>query len=241
MIQSLVLSALWQKSLIGAWLGFMLLRPPVVAAKGQTIHWGNAIGDTLLTSDGSILTTEDSFVFELGVFTPGFVPEASNSLLWTSNWHRLDGALFNDPARYFSSSFEVSPQTPNAATLVSNSPEGIGTTTAAGADLYLWVYNNTAMNQTTETYLGRASSWTVPAGDVPETTPPLNLRLSQITSVPVYGGNNNLSGPGENVSAAFYSLQTSTFPSPVPEPTVGLCVGLSMLVGLRRRRLGTRR
>jgi hypothetical protein len=203
-------------------------------AHAVTIHWGNALLSTMVKSDGTPVTASDGFQFELGVFESGFIPTTANTATWVANWRRLDSADYNASARYFTSTFELVP-TPGETTSVSNSPESSGYQVSAGTKVYLMAYNNTAMDQTTEFFLGTAETWTLGNASESQLTKPVDYRLSGVTQ-PIFGGANSTPGGGEKSTPPIpYAFQSATF---VPEPsaTILCLLGAGLLSKRRRRR-----
>jgi hypothetical protein len=185
----------------------------------------------MVKSDGTPVTAGDGFQFQLGVFESGFVPTTANTATWIENWRRLDSADYNAAARYFTSSFEMLPQ-PGETTAVSNSPESSGHPVAQGTRIYLLAYNNTAMDPTTEIFLGSGDTWTLGTTSENQLTKPVDYRLSAITQ-PIFGGANSTPGGGEkSPPTSPYAFQSATF---IPEP--GSAAFLSLVgAGLLMRR-----
>ena len=62
-----------------------------IPALAATITWGvrsQAASDFDVFSDGSVIT-DPRFGYELGVFTPNFIPVPENVLLWDANFERI--------------------------------------------------------------------------------------------------------------------------------------------------------
>ncbi len=205
----------------------------VPTAQAVTVHWGNALNSTLVKSDTTPISAGDSLRYEVGVFAAGFTPTAANPSEWAANWKRLDSASYNATASYFSSSFDLVPSSSGATTATSTSPETVSYQVPSGTKVYLMVYNNTAMDETTELFLGTNPTWiTAPPSDT-QLDKPLNLRLSGITQ-PIFGGANSVpSGGIKTPPVSAYALQTATF---IPEPSASLLAGIFLCFGLLRRR-----
>jgi hypothetical protein len=202
-------------------------------ASAVTIHWGNSLLATMLKSDGTPVTASDGFQFQLGVFESGFVPTTANTATWVANWRPLDSADYNGTARYFTSSFEMI-LTSGGSAAVSTSPESSGYQVTLGTKIYLMAFNNTAMNETTELFLGSAESWTQGPPSNSQLDKPIDYRLSGITQ-PIFGGANNTPGGGEKTTPSGpYNFQSATF---IPEPSSILLslLGPGLLLGRRRR------
>lgn len=205
------------------------------AVHAQTIHWGNNIFDDLVQSDGTPITAADGFHFELGIFSGGFTPTSGNPGDWMTNWRPLDAAVFNEAARYFSSSFNIIPDSGDPQQGYSDSPEAqAGLRVQEGQQLWVLVYNNTSMDTGTELFLAGAGTWTLPAVTGSQTAMPTNYRLTQARSTPVFGGvNDNRGGGNYSDNPPSYTLQTATF---VPEPgSLALALAAAGLLARRRR------
>jgi hypothetical protein len=204
-----------------------------------TVHWGNSIFASMVKSDGTPITAADGFQFQLGVFESGFLPTTANTATWVANWRSLDSADYNAPARYFSSTFELRPaasgQTDGSGQPLaeSNSPESSGYLVPQSSKVYLMVFNNTAMDTTTEMFLGSAESWLVGPADDSQTAKPVDYRVSGITQ-PIFGGANNTPGGGEKSPPTSYAIQTATF---VPEPSSAFLFALAAGWFMRRRKV----
>jgi hypothetical protein len=85
---------------LGAWL---LAACPRLA--GETIAWFSDANLTNLDSDGQPM--DGGFVFELGVFTGAFTPNAGNVAEWLNHWVAADSVSYNSSTRRFSGQFEV--------------------------------------------------------------------------------------------------------------------------------------
>jgi hypothetical protein len=194
----------------------------------------------MVKSNGAAISSSDNFQYELGVFASGFTPTAANTASWVANWKRLDAATYNEAASYFTSTFQLVPEPTGAMSggnllAVSTSPETSGYQVEEGSQLYTMVFNNTAMNETTELFLGTAGTWTTgPARDT-QLEKPVNLRVSGITQ-PVFGGSNNTpSGGSSTPPPGSYQLQTATF-LPIPEPSITALLGVLTAGAILRRR-----
>ncbi len=216
---------------------FALLLGGILPLQARTIEWGNAVGDTVVTSTGIAL--DDSFIFELGSFG-SFMPSESNLELWAANWKVFDRAVapalegWNSAAGFFSSA-----ATMNAGGVSSESPPLPSFTFTPGEQAYIWVYNGLTIDALTEWALvtnnaldgNAADDWLFPAPGGKEDLP-LEWRISGATRVP-FGGLNDVEGPGDySVTPPSFDLQTHA----VPEPASALLLGIAGLLSLRRRR-----
>lgn len=207
-------------------------------AAAYTLFWGGANEDLLYTSYGSLL--DDSFRFELGTFSPGFSPDASNISDWRANWKLFDAAVIGDgwnSAAGFVSSSATLTETGN-----STSPYALpGSVFNLGDRAYIWVYNRLDGLEGTEWALltgisspniSTNSNWVMPSPS-DQTTGDLQWRFDT-GSTPVLGGLNDDRGPGTYTNdPPAYQLQTSA----IPEPGSAMLIGsVGLLVHLRRRR-----
>lgn len=196
--------------------------------QAQTLNWGNdAFGDL---SDSTGVTLDDTFVFQLGSFSNGFVPSDSNVDQWSLNWEVFDQASYNKDIEYFTSTVyvrnDVTSSNPTASTL-----------SFAGLDAYIWIRNSDDPVPGTEWLLTRASNWTFPlvGGDCCNTEV-IEWAVSDLDSadIPKWGRQNDVIGPGEFSTTSTTGLQTFTF---VPEPSSALLAAITAgFMVLRRRR-----
>ena len=112
----------------------------------ETIAWFSDAGKTNL--DGAGVPMDGAFHFELGVFSSGFVPTASNVGQWAAHWVVADSETYNVANKRFSGQFVVTHN---------NSPFTVG------AKAWIFGYRNTPTGS--ETLLFRGSGWTWPAPD----------------------------------------------------------------------------
>jgi hypothetical protein len=112
----------------------------------ETIAWFSDAGKANL--DGAGVAMDGAFHFELGVFSSGFEPTASNVGQWAAHWVVADSETYNPaPASCrFSGQFVVS---------TNNAPFTVG------AKAWIFGYRNTPTGS--ETLLFRGSGWTWPA------------------------------------------------------------------------------
>lgn len=117
----------------------------ISALRGQVpIPWSSPPAATNLTSSGQ--TMDNSFVFELGVFTGSFVPTAENRDEWEENWNVADQSNYDSStARYTS-----------VHTAASNSAPF-----TVGKAAYVWGQSGS------EWILFRSESWIWPATSFP--------------------------------------------------------------------------
>jgi hypothetical protein len=111
---------------------------------GETIAWFSDANLTNLDSFGQPM--DGGFVFELGVFTGGFTPNAGNVADWLDHWVSADSVTYNPGTRRFSGQHEVADN---------SAPFSVG---AQG-----WVLGRRAGPSGSEWILFRAASWLWPA------------------------------------------------------------------------------
>jgi len=222
------------------WLALVVMLGWTLAqtARGSTVFWGSSFNDLLFTSTGQAL--DESFIFEVGTFTSGFLPTIHNSDQWDANWKVLDRAVHPD-----SEGWNVAEQF--FVGTVEHQPDGTSDSLAAnpadvflmGETVYLWVYNSKAIVPGSEWALvtdsdllgNLANAWRIPdPGDPVGTSYDWQL-LDADTAI--LGGVNGIQGAGEfSVNPGTFSLQTHV----VPEPGSSLMVLLSLALGVQGRR-----
>lgn len=214
-------------------------------ANATTIEWGSSVGDNLFDSHATAL--DESFTFELGSFG-SFVPDFSNIELWSANWKPFDQAstgtlpvTWSPLDGFFSSSADLVPGVGGATS--SASPPLPSFTFAPGEQMFIWAFNtkNLAANTTEWALVTNdltdgitADDWLFPAvGD--HSNVPIKWRLPISTHV-IFGGLNNMDGPGDfTPPGTDFQLQTHTV-SVVPEPSSALMIAATGLLLRRRRR-----
>ncbi len=213
--------------------------------QARTINWGSSFEDIIVDSAGTGLSAV--YTFELGSFG-SFIPDQSNLEQWAANWKPFDLAQSPatwDPSNgFFSSSADVldSPVSgTSSSTTIPASPVNVF---GPGERGYIWAYNTkTLAVGTTEWALvtndstdgNAADDWLFPSS-ADHSSIPLQWRLP-IASHVVFGGLNDVQGPGDYTPpTSSFALQTHTI-SVVPEPSGALLVTLAgVAVSLRRRR-----
>jgi hypothetical protein len=230
---------------------FPLILWPIIAsllvvskpAQATAINWSNAVNDLLYDSTGAPLT--NSFHFEIGIFTDGFVPTASNFTDWAANWSIFDAATLNTdeipglgPANFFTSTARVNQN------LTSNSPlTSPGSTFPQNTQAYLWAFNSKTVSFTSEwalvtdlstTLPNAANAWRFPAPENPS-LPNIGLEWSlSDAETAIFGSVRNASSVGGGdftVQPATFSLQTHQ----VPEPGGALLIASAGLLFMLRR------
>jgi hypothetical protein len=223
-----------------------LLRFPAVAAlvcgpllHAQQIDWGSTVFSDLVDSEGNVL--DNSFVFQLGAFDPGYDPSANDPVDWLSHWEVFDEADYNgieEPVDdgiygYYTSTANMEPDG------TSDSPEeSPGASSFEGRQAFIWIRNGDNPEPGTEWLVVTTSSWVFPTV-VPGCCGgalPLEWSNSDLTAfdIPLWGSQGGIPGPGEYTVTGPYTQQTFTF---VPEPGSVLLVGLGgILLTMRRKR-----
>lgn len=112
-----------------------------VGSHATQIIWQSSRG-VHETSNGQAL--DDSFVFELGIFTETFVPTAFNVSQWANNWQVADRTSYDATNRAFTSRHDVES---NAAPF------------SIGERGYIWGYSTSS----NEWFLMTSPSWTWPS------------------------------------------------------------------------------
>jgi hypothetical protein len=199
------------------------------SSQAQTLNWGSEAFSDLTDSNGNTLD-ESLFVFELGSFVNGFVPDDSNTDEWFLNWRVFDTASYEQDNGYFSSTVYIEND-------VTSSNPSASTISFAGLEAYIWIRNDEDPVEGTEWFLARASDWTFPTtgGDCCDTEV-IEWSVSDLTTtdIPEWGRHGGTEGPGEYTVTGTTGLQTYTF---VPEPSTAIMAAIAGLgLVLRRRR-----
>lgn len=213
-------------------------------ARSQTFNWGSEAFSDLADSKGDVL--DDTFIFELGAFTGGFIPGADNVMDWKNNWQAFDKADYNGIETptddgiygYFTSSASMTDDG-----LSDSSDMSPASISFEGLSAYVWIRNSDDPSTSTEWLLARNSAWTFPSA-IPgccDNGTPLEWSTSDLTmsDIPVWGTQEGVVGDGIITDNSVFTLQTATFDDPmlVPEPSVFLLKALAAaLFVLRRRR-----
>jgi hypothetical protein len=214
-------------------------------SQAQTLNWGSENFSSFTDSKGDVLL-DNMFVFELGAFDPAFVPDATNTSSWLSNWRVFDSADYSQTNGTFGSTVEMLRDPVNPGVVTSNY-SGASSINFSGLTAYLWIRNSNDPVEGSEWLLTRADNWTFPVegsdccgkglvewsvSDLDTGDVPIWGRQSEldVSSNPVYVS----TGFGVYTSNTPSNLQTFTF---VPEPSAPLLAviaGIGLVV--RRRR-----
>lgn len=111
--------------LLRASFALAMLLPAALDAQEQ-INYFSTIGSNNYLSSGPPNVFDASFTFEVGAFSSGFVPTATNTGDWAANWVALGSAPYNTTFSWFTGS----------ALLNSNAPPFV-----AGGRAYMWGRN----------------------------------------------------------------------------------------------------
>jgi hypothetical protein len=223
----------------------LLLSSPSMAS---TINWSSEVNSILVTSTNVELGT--SFSFEIGTFSPGFIPTFHNTNQWEANWMVFDRAFDPTPENELDGDPEGWNTIDNffvgaSEHLVTGTSDSLHTTPGAvfnqGTVAYLWVYNSKSIVPSSEWALVTDSALTGDTGnnwifpdpnDPPGTSYEWKLGDADLAIVGAVNGNR---GEGTfTVDPGAYQIQTHV----VPEPGSVILVMLS-LVGwaVRRKRI----
>jgi hypothetical protein len=181
-----------------------LMLPAMPVRAGATIAFGSSVGALNLTSAGVEL--DNRFVFEIGCFSPGFVPTAANTTEWITQWHAFPdgvaayqttalGAPF--PADWQLNSFSGSVQ-------ILENPAPFTT----GVPLYLWGFDRRTLSGKGEWILMTAPSWVCPDGQ--EINPAVSYAVSNASRAIV--GRINQDGIEMQTSAVVLSGTPESLP-----------------------------
>ena len=206
----------------------------------QTFNWGSAVFSDLVDSKGNML--DNTYVFELGSFVNGFIPDETNIDQWYGNWQAFDAAAYNGVEAvgddgiygYFTSTVQM-----NTAGTSESLAQTPGAISFEGLDAYIWVRNSNVAEHGSEWMLTKADGWVFPTAeqDCCGNDLPIEWSTSDLTvyNTPVWGSQGGITGGGEFTNTGIYTLQTATF---MPEPSSTL---LSLVAGIllcfRRKRI----
>jgi hypothetical protein len=214
-----------------------------MGARANSIEWGSEVFGVGLTSTGVPL--DNTFHFELGTFnglSSSFIPDETNIPLWRSNWKLLDSTNYNTTTRIFTDTAVLvyNNGTSNWSPSVADVPAP-SATFEVGEQVYIWIYNNTAMDSTTEwgVFTRTASldpklpNWVMPGGPGNQEIQPQQMFTLDTNATP-FGGTPTTTGGGSyNPPTSTFSFQTHSF---VPEPTSALLLVVAGMGCFARRR-----
>ena len=188
----------------------------------QTLNWASLTESEIVDSYGNPLS--NAYVFELGAFTEGFVPDEGNIESWGSQWHVFDTA-----------DYSYSPSTLGVFTGSQDVQNVPGYSSMfEGLKAYIWIRKE-ADN---EHFLASTSSnkWTFPLL-VPGCCPNgegATWSVSDLNAdAPVWGGQLGNEGAGQHFISGSFDIQTYA----IPETGSSLLtlVGLGLAIARRRR------
>jgi hypothetical protein len=198
------------------------------SAFGQTYNWGSPVFSDLRDSKGNLL--DNSYVFELGAFMSGFVPDADNQGEWEINWQTFDRAAFNPAASYFTGSAAMLPDGTSDSPYMTT-----GAVSFEGLDAYLWVQDGSDLASSDELFLGRVGSWVFNSADPAccGNSLPTEWSLADFSSeTPIFGSQTGNDGAGGFTVSGGFMLQTFS----IPEPSSAVLVLVGALIWVRRHR-----
>jgi hypothetical protein len=217
-----------------------LLAFGVLPSGAQQLNWGSAAFSDFADSRGAVL--DNTFVFEIGAFNAGFVPNSTNIDSWQSNWKVFDRAAYNGIEQPVDDG--ISGYITGTARMLDNGRSDSlfmtpGAPSFEGLSGYLWVRKGDNPVPGSEWLLTRANAWVFPTA-IPgccDNDTPFEWAISDMGGgdVPKWGKQGVVAGPGEFMDPSAHTLQTYTF---VPEPSSAVMVLLAgSVMVLRRRRL----
>jgi hypothetical protein len=209
------------------------------ARSATSISWGTGVGSTMITSTGADFDT--SFKFEIGYFVNSFIPTAANTADWNNNWRTWDiayaGAGYNAGAGFVTRNSSFTGPTTSQANAYYGG--GLSYNVPAGAQGYMWVYNDRDHEQGSEWALltntttdAAAGNWLFPSYD--STEPDVMWRTgiegdTGTVGTVVLGNYAHYEGQNDPDN---YDIQTAA----IPEPASGLLALLSLFMLNKRRR-----
>jgi hypothetical protein len=207
-------------------------------ARSQDLNWGSPINSEIVDSNGAPL--DQSFIFQIGAFVGGFIPDGTNTSNWLNYWQVFDAADYNGVESpddgivgYFTSTAAMTD-----SGLSDSSDLSPLASSFEGLDAYLWIRNSNLPIEGSEWFLARAGDWVFPVA-VPGCCD--NQGLVEwstsdflVDDVPVWGSQGGTQGDGFYTTTGSDTIQTFTF---VPEPSTAMLVAfLSGAMLMRRRR-----
>ncbi len=208
--------------------GLLLLG--AASASSQTLNWASLYSSSIVDSEGTALNSEgegpgDAFVFELGAFDEGFIPDETNLGQWLDHWNVFDSADYDYDQTSMTSYF-TGTQSVQAVSNYSSMFEGLKG--------YIFIYNP----QKSEYFLASHENWVFPDLD-PGCCPNGEVTSWSIGDLegaaPIWGANEGSHGGGGYVAPGPYDIQTHT----VPETESALLAMIGCCAAaMRRRRLG---
>ena len=176
------------RSVAALLLGACLIAVP--AAMANRINFYSIPNQPGYGSDGRLLDENTSF--ELGVFANGFVPSATNTAQWATNWVPAQRATYSSAGNFFTAICQV---TNNVAPFT------------VGAPAYVWGFNGSEAQG--QWILYRSTNWTWPVAD--DTAPATRFWSAKQANVIVVGSlPTNVAGVSVRPVAIANSLPPAT-------------------------------
>lgn len=203
----------------------VLLLLGVSSARSQTLNWGSLTGSNIVNSQGDPL--DNTFLFELGAFDEGFVPDESDPGEWSAHWNVFDTASYSyseDGGGYFTGSQDAQAVSSYSSLF-------------AGMAAFLWIRNGDETEHflsTSHSKLGGAD-WFFPALD-PGCCPNGEVTTWSVSdlggTVPLWGSQGDQHGGGNYTAPGPYDIQTHM----IPEPSCLLLFSIGCGYFMTRRR-----
>ena len=180
---------MWHKNIKHALCLLGAVQLGLTAVHANSIEWGNEAYGTGILDPGIAL--DSTFHFELGTFG-AFIPDEANMPLWRANWKLLDSTTYNPTTRLFTDTatlvYDLNASTWSPSTADVPPP---GEQFAEGEQVYIFVYNNTNLDATTQWgVFTRINSldpmnpdWTLPAGPGDQTAFPQFMFQADVNQV----------------------------------------------------------
>ena len=146
------------KTFLGAFFTLLLALAPNLQA--QTLNWGSLAGSDFADSNG--VTLDNMYVFELGAFSSGFVPDRDNLTSWRDHWNVFDRGAYNQGNGVFASSVEDGVLMTDTGLSNSGFLSNPTLSSFEGLDAFLWVRKGDPPVEGSEWLLVRASTWKFP-------------------------------------------------------------------------------
>lgn len=198
-----------------------------MAVRSQTVNWGSLTGSDIVDSQGQAL--DNTFIFQLGAFEAGFIPDQTNINLWDEKWRVFDTANYSNSLSsggYFTGTQDLQDVASYSSMF-------------AGLTAYLWIRNDTLTEHflSTSTDKPGAAEWKFPtldAGCCPNSGVTTWSVSNFGSDVPIWGSQGSQIGGGDFTAPGPFDIRTHV----VPEPTSAVFVALFGFYAamLRRRR-----
>ncbi len=189
-------------------------------ARSQTLNWSSLTGSEMADSQGEVLEG-DTFLFELGAFEEGFVPDESNVGQWVENWRIFDMADYQYDELQVSAYFTGTANVQDVSQY---------TEMFEGLKAYIFIRDTSS----SEFFLASSVSWVFPDAD-PGCCPNGEVTTWSVSQLgtPVWGGLMDERGGGDYSAQGPFDIQTHGVPE--PGPAVLFLLGCASLMLQRRR------